>query len=136
MSAYGIDVFNFEFWDGPPPVVPTPKVIVTHRPGVSGAAHQILGTWGDTFDVSLTSHWASQLAAVVGHTAMKSLIGTGGKYLKYNNINWTSMYGTLYHVNAVEIFTLKSAPRLLGPGYDLVAGAMLVTKFTLTPERV
>jgi hypothetical protein len=34
MSAYGIDVFNFEFWDGPPPVVRT-------RFSAHGATHSM-----------------------------------------------------------------------------------------------
>jgi hypothetical protein len=136
MSAYGIDVFNFEFWDGPPPVVPTPKIIATHRPGVSGSAHQILGTWGDTFDVSLTSHWSDQLAAITGHALMNLLIGTGGKFLKFNDINWSSMYGVLYHVDAVELSDLHLALWLLGPSYSYPNGASLTTRFTLTPQKV
>lgn len=136
MSAYGIDVFNFEFWDGPPPVVPTQKVIVTHRPGVSGVAHQLLGVWGETFDANLTSHWVNQLAAMTGHAYMNALIGTGGKYLKYNNINWSSLHGVLFHVNGVQLVTLKSVPRIIGPGYDFVAGTIMVAKFTLTPQKV
>lgn len=136
MSAYGIDVFNFEFWQGPPPTVPTPKMIVTRRPGVSGVAHQYMGTWGDTFDVTLTSHWATFLHAIQGHTFMKAIIGTGGVAVKFNNINWTSMYGTLYHVEAVEIINLRAALWLIGPGYSWPNGAELITKFTLTPQKV
>lgn len=136
MSAYGIDVFNFEFWAGPPPVVPTPKIIESHRPGADGVAQQIIGTWGDTFEASLTSHWASQLAAITGHAFMKLIIGTGPVPIKYNYINWSSMYGVLFHVDAVEPVSLRSVPRLIGPNYDYVGGAILITKWTLTPQQV
>ena len=136
MSAYGIDAFNFEFWDGPPPVVPTQKVSVSHRPGVSGVSHQLLGFWGNTFDVSLTSHWASQLLAITAHAQMNAIIGTGGKFLKYNNVNWSGMYGVVFNVDDIELVTLKSMPRLIGPNYDFVAGVSLVTRFTLTPQKV
>jgi hypothetical protein len=136
MSDYGIDVFNFEFWQGPPPVVPTQKIIVTHRPGVNGVAHQLIGTWGDTFDVVLTSHWATFLHAIQGHQLMNSIIGTGGVMVKYNNINWSSFYGVLYHVEAIEILNLRTALWFVGPTYSFPNGGELVTRFTLTPQKV
>lgn len=136
MSAYGIDVFNFEFWQGPPPTVPTQKVIVMHRPGVSGVAHQLIGNWGDTFDAVLTSHWATFVAAIQGHQLMDAIIGTGGVMVKYNNINWSSFYGVLYHVEAVEILDLHAALYLIGPTYLFPNGASLTTRFTLTPQKV
>lgn len=136
MASYGIDNFNFEFWDGPPPPVPTQKVVTAHRPGVSGVSHQLLGTWGDTFAVTLTSHWANQLAAIQGHALMVPLIGSGGKYVKYNDINWTGMYGVLYNVDAIDILDLRSSLCLIGPTYYFPNGASLVTRWTLTPQKV
>jgi hypothetical protein len=134
MSAYGIDVFNFEFWEGPPPAIPTQKVVSTHRPGVSGVSHHLLGTWGDTFSVTLTSHWANFLLAMNGFGLMTSLIGTGGKYVKFNNINWSNMYGVLYNVEAVDIVDMRAAMCLIGPGYIFPNGASLLTRFVLTPQ--
>jgi len=136
MSAYGIDIFNFEFWDGPPPPVPTTKVIESHRPGASGVAQQIIGAWGDTFDVNLRSHWAGQLPAVNAYALMKLIIGTGPVPVKFNYINWSSMYGVLYHVDNVDLVALRSVPRLIGIGYDFIGGAILTTKWTLTPQQV
>jgi len=136
MSNYSIDQFNFEFWQGSPPTVPSTKMVVTRRPGVSGVSHHILGTWGDTFEATLTSHYASQILALQAYTLMLALIGTGGKFLKYNNLNFSGLYGTVYHVNNVELTSLRSVPRLIGPGYDFTGGAILVTKFTLTPQKV
>lgn len=136
MSAYGIDVYNFEFWQGPPPAVPTQKVVATHRPGVSGVSHHLLGVWGSTFEVSLTSHWASQLAASAGYSGMVQLIGTGPKYLKYNNLAWSNLWGVLYNVESVELVDLRAAIYLIGPGYAFPNGASLVTRWTLTPQGV
>lgn len=136
MSAYGIDIFNFEFWEGPPPPVPTRKVLESHRPGATGVSQQIIGTWGDTFDVQLTAHFSTQLAAITTHALMKSIIGMGPVPIKFNNINWSSMYGVVYQVDAVELVSLKSVPRLIGPNYDYAGGAILITKWTLTPQQV
>lgn len=136
MSAYGIDVFNFEFWDGPPPGIPTRKVVPSHRPGVSGVSHHLLGTWGDTFQATLTSHWSDFLSATTGHSLMVSLIGTGGKYVKFNNLAWSMLHGVLYNVEAVDILDLRAAIYLAGPGYAYPNGASLVTRFTLTPQAV
>lgn len=136
MSAYGIDVFNFEFWSGPPPPIPTLKTMVSHRPGVSGVGHQLIGTWGDTFDVVVTSHWATFLAAMAAYELMVAIIGTGGVWVKYNNINWTSMYGVKYNIEAVEMVDLHAAKYLIGPGYLYTDGASMSTRFSLTPQRV
>jgi hypothetical protein len=136
MSDYGIDVFNFEFWEGPPPAVPTRQVQVTRTPGVDGVAEQLLGTWGETFQVSLTSHWATFLAAIQGHALMINLIGTGGKFVKFDNVNWSSMYGVLYYVDSVELVDLHAALWLIGPGYIYGNGASLTTRWTLTPQKV
>jgi hypothetical protein len=136
MSAFAIDVFNFEFWDGPPPAIPTQKVISTHRPGVSGVSHHLLGTWGDTFSCTLTSHWSDFFAATEGHRQMVLLIGTGGKYVKFNNLNWSMLHSVLYNVEAVDIADLRAAIYLAGPGYAYPNGASLVTRFTLTPQAV
>jgi hypothetical protein len=136
MASYGIDIFNFEFWEGPPPVIPTLKVVTTHRPGVSGVSEALLGTWGDTFTVQLTSHWANQLYAIQGHALMVPLIGTGGKYVKFNDINWTSMYGVIYNVDAIDLVDLRSHLYLAGPSYAFANGASLVTRWTLTPQKV
>ena len=136
MSVYGIDIFNFEFWEGPPPPVPTPKVIESHRPGATGVAQQIIGTWGDTFDAKLTAHFANQLAAITAHAMMKAVIGTGPMPVKYNNINWSGMYGVVYHVDDIQLVSLRSVPRILGPTYDFPGGAILITKWTLTPQQV
>lgn len=136
MSAYAIDQFNFELWDGPPPVVPSQKVAVSRRPGVSGVAHHLLGTWGDTFQVTLTAHCANQTIAATAHQQLSALIGTGGKFVKYNNLSWTSMHQTVYHINAVDLVTLRSVPRLIGPTYDYTAGTVMVLRITLTPQKV
>ena len=136
MSTYGIDVYNFEFWEGPPPSVPTQKTVASHRPGVDGVALQLIGTWADAFEVQVTSHWETQLLAAAGYAGMKTLIGLDPVFVKYNNFNWAGMCGVGYHVMAVEQVSMRSVPRLIGPNYDFIGGCVLVTKWTLSPQQV
>ena len=132
--AYIIDAYEFEFWDGPAPVVPTRKLIVSHQPGVSGVAHQLLGTWGETFSVVLTSHHATSDAAVVRWWLLTDLIGAGPKQVSYNNMNWSGVYSTCYNIESIELIEIRSAIILIGPGYSYPSGASLVTRFTMTPQ--
>lgn len=136
MSAYAIDVYPFEFWDGPVPPIPTQKVTPVHRPGMSDVAFQKLGVWGDTFSVRLRAHCSSQYVAVQAHKALVALIGAGGKQVTYNNINWSSTHSTIYHVIDIELLSIQNVPRLMGPGYDYPGGAILEIKATITPQRV
>ena len=128
-----IDDFRFEFWDGPAPPVPTRKLVALHQPGVSGVAHQMLGTWADTFSVVLTSHHASFQDAAIQYSLLKNIIGSV-TYLVYEGIPWSAMFGTVYTVEAIELVQLRSAILLAGPGYSYSDGASLVTRFTLTPQ--
>jgi hypothetical protein len=136
MSDYGIDIYNFEFWDGPPPPLPTEKVVASTRPGVNGVSIHRMGRWADPFEVTLTSHWASQLAAAAGHSLMRNLIGAGGTYVKYNNLNWTMLHGVYYNIHSIEILDIRSAICLMGPGYVLAGGAALVTRFVMQGQEV
>lgn len=134
MANYGIDVFNFEFWEGPAPVIPSQKVATFHRPGAPGVSHQLLGTWGEQFQCTLTSHWATQLDALTAYDLMRNLIGTGGKWLKYNNLNFTGLHGVTYNVDNVELLELRAHLWLVGPGYSYPNGASMQTRFTLSPQ--
>lgn len=136
MSAYGIDIFNFEFWQGPAPTTAVQHVAEHHRPGSDGTALQLVGTWGDPFEVTLTSHWAGQIEAFVGAQAMKAIIGTGWVPLKYNDINYTGITRTGYHVMAVDVIDARSNVLLVGPGYSYAGGCALVTRFQLIPEQL
>jgi hypothetical protein len=136
MSAYGIDIYNFEFWDGPPPPIPTTKVLASTRPGVNGVSTHLLGRWAEPFEVTLTSHWASQLAATAGHASMKNLIGADPCYVKYNNLNWTMLHGVFYNVRSIEILDIRSAICLMGPGYVLPGGAALITRYVMQGQEI
>lgn len=135
MSAYRIGIVNFEFWQGPPPQLPRRKLRTSYRPGVSGVTHHLLGYWGEPFDAALTSWWANQELATIGHYAIKSMIGTLQQVL-YNNLNWTGIHGVLYMVEDVELLDLRSNLWLLGPGISLQGGAALMTRVTLTAQEL
>jgi hypothetical protein len=132
-----ISNFTFEFWDGPPPGLPTRKVVTSHRPGVSGVAHQVLGTWGDTFSVVLTSHHANFiLASDFYKTLTNDLIGMGPVYVTWEGSPWSGAYSVMYNVEAIELVDIRAAIYLAGPGYAFPEGVSLVTRFTLTPQAV
>ena len=135
MSAYRIGIVNCEFWEGPPPALTRRKMRATYRPGVSGVTHHLLGTWGEPFETTVTSWWASQAAAVVGHAALKSMIGTL-ETVVYNSMNWSGLHGVLYTIEDVELIELRSNLWLLGPGISLAGGAALVTRVTMTPQEL
>jgi hypothetical protein len=136
MSAYGIHIYNFEFWEGPTPRVATQHVMEHHRPGAAGTALHLLGSWGDKFECVLTSHYAGQLPAASAAHAMRLMIGSGWYPLKYNNLNYTGLTGTGYHVLGVDVLDLRSHILLKGPGYSYPLGCALVTRFTLVPEAL
>lgn len=134
MSAHGIDVFNFEYWDGQPPTVPQQHAMAYTRPGAADVSVQLLGIWGDQFEVVLTSHWPSTLAATVGYNTMRLVVGTGWLTCKYANLNYTGLYGVGYHALNVTQVDLRVAALLKGPGYTYTNGGILVTRWTLQPE--
>ena len=130
-----IDTYRYEYWDGQAPIVPQQRVLVTHRPGVSGVSHQLLGRWGETFTVTLTSHWASYVDAMNNESFRKALlVGTGPKSLVYNDMAWSAWQSTLYHVNAMDIVDIRAHIYLAGPGYSYPSGASAIVRVTFTPE--
>lgn len=135
MSSYRIGIVNFEFWDGPPPAVPTQKVRASHRSGVSGVAHHLLGRWGDPVEVVTTSHWATQLDASVGYNVIRNMIGTT-QAIMYNNLNWSGIWGTVYMIQDVQIVESRSVLFLMGPGYVHYNGTSLQTRITMTPQEL
>lgn len=134
MAAYAIGEYGFERWDGPAPIIPTRKMLVHRRPGVSGVSHQVLGTWGDTFQVTLESHHASQLDAATRYEKLRGYIGVGGFYLVYNYLNWSGLHGVLYEVEAWELVGIQSRLRMIDLTQSYVGGAALKTTVTLTPQ--
>lgn len=136
MSAHGIDVHNFEHWEGPPPRIPQQHSIAHTRPGANGVALQLLGKWGDPFEVQVTSHYATLLDATAAFYIMSASVGTGWLAVKYANLNYTGLYSTGYHAMMVEQVDLRAAAVLIGPGYAYTNGAVLVTRWTLQPEQI
>jgi len=136
MSDHGIDVFPFEYWDGPAPTVPQQHVMAHNRPGADDVALLLLGTWGDPFEVTLTSHHATLIGAAAAFNLMRQVVGTGWLTLKYANLNYTGLYSTGYHATRVEQVRLQAAVLLMGPGYSYANGAIMQTRWTLQPEKL
>ena len=136
MSAHGIDVFNFEHWQGPPPKIAQQHTVGHNRAGASGVALQLLGPWGDPFEVTLTSHHPSGIVAAGVFQQMNAVVGTGWLALKYATLNYTGLFATGYHAISLEQMDLRVSSILIGPGYAYTNGGVLVTRWTLHPEAL
>ena len=136
MSAHGIDQFNFEHWQGPPPRVIQQHSVAHNRAGASGVALQLVGRWGDPFEVTLTSHYASSYAAAAAFAVMNATVGTGWLAVKYANLNYTGLFSVGYHATMIEQVDLRVSALLIGTGYAYTNGGVLITRWTLQPEAI
>jgi len=136
MSAHGIDIFNFEYWDGPPPSVPSKKMLSYNRAGAVNVSLQYVGKWSDPFEVTLTSHYSSLTNAVAGYNLMLQVIATGWLAVKYADQNYTGLFSVGYHALDIQQTDLRKAAYLIGPGYAYANGGRLVTRWTLQPEEL
>lgn len=136
MSDYGIDAYDFVYWQGQAPTVPQQHTIAHNRAGADGLAIQLLGNWGDPFECVLTSHHSATIACAVAFEGMRQLVGTGGKALKYCNLNYTGLYNAAYHVVRVDQLSIRVAGLLIGPGYAYTNGGILTTRWVLHPEEI
>lgn len=134
MSAHGVDVFNFEFWDGAAPALTQEQVTTHTRPGANGVGQTLAGVWERSFEAVLTADYNSYLSAMVGFNLMRFIVGTGPVQVKYNNINYLGTFGHLYFVDRVTMVSCKVHPRLIGPTYSFIGGARLRVRFRMTPH--
>lgn len=133
MSAHRVDVFNFEFWHGPPPGLAYEHGSSFNRPGADGVGQQRLGKWGDQFEVELVSWWNSYQSALQAIPLMQSIVRTGWVLVTYNSVNYFYEFAHGYFVDVVEPLHCQKVLRLVGPGINLINGAELITRFTMTP---
>ena len=139
LPAYGIDEFNFEFWQGPAPYRVHEHGRVFTKPGSDNIATQITGVFGDPFEVTLTSWWGTYADADFAHGAFAQLIYSGAKNLKYNNLNYSSAYALYYHVLNVIPVRVSShvSGRRAGVGGVLFTPLYVnVSRWTLQPEYI
>jgi len=136
MADYGIDIFDFVAWQGPAPSTPQKHTVARNRAGADGVALQLLGTWGEPFEVTLTSHHASTVAAAAAFRLMQSAVGTGWLAVKYCSINYTGVYSTGYHATRVDQVRLSVGALVVGPSYSYTNGGILVTRWMLHPEEI
>lgn len=135
MAAYGIGIFDFVRWEGPPPPLVKQHVIAFNKIGQPGISAQNTGIHGDQFDVTLTSVFANQANAIVVEEAYRDLIGTVSQ-VKWNNINYLFQYAHTYLPMAVDTLSVKAHPLLVGPGYSFVGGYLVLTRWSLIPITV
>lgn len=139
MSRHIIGDYNFELWNGPPPLFVQEQVSTFRRVGVDGVGFQTLGINGDTFEVTLTYWDSSYAACLVALSLMKALAGTQ-QIVVYNAINYYAVFNHQYLVNAVHevscnacVRQVRSAP---APAINQLNGGELVVRFVLTPVYV
>lgn len=138
-SRHVIGAFNFELWNGPPPLLVQEQVSTFHRVGADGVGFQTLGKHGQTFDVTLTYWDASYALCLAGLALMKAIVGTQ-VVVTYNDINYSTTFSHQYLVNAVEeiscdavVRQIRSAPT---PAINRTNAGELLVRFTLTPVDV
>lgn len=137
MSAHQIaGTWNFEFWRGTPPPLPQYQISQHTRPGINGIGEQRVGRWHAPISATLVSHWSSYVNAMAVIDNYVALTGSGLVVVSYNSINWFGAYGIKFLVDGVEFVDCQARVRLIGPGYDYLGGAELITQWTLTPVEV
>lgn len=128
--------YNFEFWRGDPPNLPSEQIVSHTRPGADGVAQQKLGSVGPPITAQLVSHWSTYAAALAIIDNYFALVGKGLVIVVYNNVNWNTDYSVKFWVNRIRFLSCQAHPLLMGTDYAYSNGAELVTEWTLTPKDV
>jgi len=133
MAAYGISIFDFVRWEGPPPPLVKQHVATFNKIGQPGISAQRTGIHGDPFEATLTSVFATQLNQITVEEAYRDTIGANPVQVKWNNINFMMQYLHLYLVVSVDTISVKAHPLLIGPGYSFPGGYLVQTRWTMVP---
>lgn len=133
MAAYGIGIFDFVRWEGPPPPLVKQHVATFNKIGLPGISAQRTGIHGDPFEVMLTSVFATQANQITVEEAYRDLIGADPVQVKWNNLNFLMQYYHLYLVTGVETMRIKAHPLLVGPGYSYAGGYLVQTRWSMVP---
>ena len=133
MAAYGINIFDFVRWEGSPPPLVKEHVATFNKIGQAGISAQRTGIHGDPFEVTLSAVFANKNDALVEESTYRNLIGANPSQIVYDNTNFWFQYAHLYLVTAVDTVSMKAHPRLVGPGYDLLGGWLVKTRWQMVP---
>ena len=131
--TYSIGSYGFVRWQGPAPQLIKQHVRTFSKVGQSGIAAQLLGTFGDPFDVELEAHFDNQTNTSTAENAYRALIGASPQTVVYNGVNYSSAYSHTYLVLDVGIVEIKRCPRLMGISYDYAGGYRVRSRWRLQP---
>lgn len=135
MAAYQIATFDFVRWDGSPPPLVKEHVATFNKIGQAGISAQRTGIHGDPFEATLSAVFATKNDMLVETESYRDLIGATPSQVVYDDTNLFFLYSHLYLVTAVDTVSTKTHPRLVGPGYDLLGGWLVKTRWQMVPIR-
>lgn len=131
--TYAIEAFGFIRWNGPPPQLVREHVRTFNKPGQPGTSAQLLGIYGDPFEVELVAAFESQYQAALSENNYRTLIGSSPAIVLFNNVNYFSEFSHKYLVLATMVTDVRALPRMIGQGYDYAPGWQMTSRWTMLP---
>jgi hypothetical protein len=131
--VHKIDRFEFQFWDGDSPDTPRQQVETFQRAGVNGTGFRMLGERGQPFDAQLTAHLVNYALTRPLLKQYETLIGASPVEAWFNYRRLLTDWQVKFEVLDVAELDCRVNVRLIGPGYNYLGGASLVTRWRLLP---
>lgn len=133
MSTYSIGSAGFVKWEGQPPQLVKQHLARFTKTGQAGFSAQLLGVYGDPFDVTLTAVIDNQANGLVLENGYRSLIGVSPQIVVFNDVNYATEFSHTYLVENVETLSFKRHPLLIGPTYSYPGGWVIKSRWLLIP---
>jgi hypothetical protein len=133
MPTYSINTVGFVKWEGPPPQLVKQHIARFTKTGQAGFSAQLLGIYGDPFDVTLTAVIPNQAAGTILEEFYRTLIGASTQTVVYNDVDYSFRFNHTYLVENVETVSFKRHPLLIGPTYSYPGGWVLKSRWLLIP---
>lgn len=133
MPRHYIDIFSFQFWEGPPPRTVQYVGEEFTRLGEPIIGKIQTGKRGRPFECVTEEHFVNYAYAMSFIPLYHALPFTGPKRVVYNLIDYLAAFNHVYFIDAVELVECRAVPRLIGPGYDYLGGARMRVKWRMSP---
>lgn len=132
-AIYQIGSYEFVKWEGPPPQLVKQHLARFTKTGQPGFSAQMLGAYGDPFDVTVSAVVANQANGITLENGYRSLIGASTQTVIFNGVNYSTQFSHTYLVENVETVEFRTLPRLIGPTYNFAGGWRLISRWLLVP---
>lgn len=129
--VHRVGQYTFQFWEGDRPRLPTQQVQTFARPGVDSHDARLTGTRAEPTECQLTEHlvaWTLRESLLRNYRA---LIGQPAVEVWYEKRRLLTTDRVLFLVLDVVEVECQTNVRLVGPGYDYLNGAALVSRWRL-----